>query len=127
VAVYSSGIYAGRPAVTSREHGAGRVTYVGMLPDLALATSLLRWAVPIASANGWQTDAPVTVTSGSSGDQRVWFVSNWSPEPATAHPPRRSSDEPIVLEPWDVTVLVEQRDPEPGAVSIPEPERVEQS
>ncbi|WP_227422297.1 beta-galactosidase [Pengzhenrongella sicca] len=127
VAVYSSGIYAGRPAVTSREHGAGRVTYVGMLPDLALATSILRWAVPIASASEWQFDAPVTVTSGSSGDERVWFISNWSSEPATAHPPQRSGGKPIVLEPWDVTVLVEQRDPESGAVYIPEPERVEPS
>jgi len=127
VAVYSSGIYAGRPAVTSREHGAGRVTYVGTLPDLALATSILRWAVPIASASEWQLDAPVTVTSGSSGGERVWFISNWSPEPATAHPPKRSGEEPIVLEPWDVTVLVEQRDPESGAVYFSGPQRIEQS
>ena len=116
VAAYSSGIYAGRPAVTSREHGAGRVTYVGTLPDLALATSILRWAVPITSVSEWQLDATVTVTSGSSTVGRVWFISNWSPEPATAHPPQRLGGTPIVLEPWGVTVLVEQRDPESGAV-----------
>ena len=65
VAAYSSGIYAGRPAVTSREHGAGRVTYVGTLPDVALATSILRWAVPITSVSEWRSDATVTVTSGT--------------------------------------------------------------
>ncbi len=127
VATYASGIYAGQPAVTSREHGAGRVTYVGTLPDLALATSILRWAVPTTSASEWRLDAPVTVTSGSSTVGRVWFVSNWSPEPATAHPPKQLGETPIVLEPWDVVVLVEQRDPESGAVPTPSLERVEQS
>jgi beta-galactosidase len=127
VAAYSSGIYAGRPAVTSREHGVGRVTYVGTLPDLALATSILRWAVPNTSASEWRTDASVTVTSGTNQGGRVWFISNWSPELATAHPPQRRGEEPIVLEPWGVTVLVEQRDPESGAVYIQTLERVEQS
>ena len=47
------------------------------------------------------------------------------PEPATAHPP--SGGTPIVLEPWDVTVLVEQRDPETGAVPDSPLEREEQS
>ena len=75
----------------------------------------------------WQSDATVTVTSGSSTVGRVWFVSNWSPEPATAHPPQRLGGTPIVLEPWDVTVLVEQRDPESGAVPTPTLEKVEQS
>lgn len=127
LAEYTSGIYAGSPAVTSRQHRAGRVTYVGTLPDLALATSILRWAVPITSVSQWQLDATVTVTSGSSTAGRVWFISNWSPDPATAHPPQRLGGAPIVLEPWDVTVLVEQRDPESGAVPTPKPERVEQS
>jgi beta-galactosidase len=100
---------------------------VGTLPDVALATSLLRWAVPITGVSHWRRDATVTVTSGSSTAGRVWFVSNWSPEAATAQPPERLGETPIVLEPWGVTVLVEQRDPESGAVYIPEPERVEQS
>jgi beta-galactosidase len=72
-------------------------------------------------------DATVTVTSGSSTTGRVWFISNWSPEPATAHPPKRLGATPIVLEPWGVTVHVEQRDPESGAVSPSITQRVEQS
>ena len=105
----------------------GRITYVDTLPDTALATSILRWAVPITSASEWQSDASVTVTSGSSNGERVWFISNWSPARATAHPPHRRGGQPIVLEPWDVTVLVEQRDPVSGAVYNPTPQRVEQS
>jgi beta-galactosidase len=127
VATYSSGIYAGGPAITSREFGAGRVTYVGTLPDVALATSILRWAVPITSVSEWRSDATVTVTSGESTAGRVWFISNWSSQPATADPPQRLGGTPIVLEPWDVTVLVEQRDPRHGAVPTPTLERVEQS
>ena len=73
------------------------------------------------------TSGAVTVTSGTSSAGRVWFVSNWSPEPATAHPPQELGRPPIVLEPWDVTVLVEQRDPESGAVPPLTPEKVEQS
>src|SRR5690606_27475726 len=63
VATYASGIYEGGPAVTSREHGAGRVTYVGTLPDLALATSILRWTMPVTSVSEWRRDPAVTVTS----------------------------------------------------------------
>ena len=127
LAAYTAGIYAGQPAVTSREHGSGRVTYVGTLPDLELATSILRWAVPATSASEWRSDATVTVTSGTSTVGRVWFISNWSPEPATVHPPQRIGESPIVLEPWAVNVLVEQRDPESGAVTPATPEKVEQS
>ncbi len=127
MATYSSGIYTGMPAVTSHEYGAGRVTYVGTLPEVGLAASILRWAVPATSASDWRSDATVTVTSGTSSAGRVWFISNWSPEPAAAHPPQRLGGSPIVLEPWDVTVLVEQRDPETGVVTPATPEKVEQS
>ena len=100
---------------------------MGTLPELGLATSILRWAVPTTNAGQWRLDRTVTVTSGSSSAGRVWFISNWSPETATAHPPLRFGGKPIVLDPWGVTVLVEQRDLESEAVTSPTPEKVEQS
>ena len=40
------------PAVVSTEHGQGRITTVGTLPNPALAADLLSWLVPIASSSG---------------------------------------------------------------------------
>jgi beta-galactosidase len=125
LAEYTNGIYAGRPAVTSRPVGAGRITYVGTLPDLRLATSLVRWAVPSTAAALWRPDPTVTVSSGTSAAGRIWFVSNWSPDEARALPPASVGDIPIVLGPWDVRVLVERSASEPGVATPPTPERVD--
>jgi beta-galactosidase len=68
-------------AVTSNEHGAGRITVVGTVPSRALAVDLVRWAVqsPIADALAPDRNLPVTVTSGTLPDgRRAWFAFNWS-------------------------------------------------
>jgi beta-galactosidase len=122
LARYAGGIYAGRAAITTRRVGAGRISYVGTLPSLAAATALLRWAAPRAVADGWASDATVTVTSGSSEAGRVWFVSNWGPDAAAATTPVALDDADasiaagtrIVLGPWTVRVLVERPAPEDG-------------
>ncbi len=125
VAEFTSGIYAGRPAVTTRAVGAGRITYVGTLPDLALATSILTWATPQRASTAWQADPTVTIASGLAARGRVWFVSNWSPETATAIPPAGVGDTPIVLGPWDVRVLTERSVLESEAATPPKTERVQ--
>jgi len=101
------------PAITTRAHGAGRITYVGTVPNPALAAALFRWIRPVSF-----TDLPssVTVTSATAADgRRVRFVHNWSWDdhsldlPAPVHDVL--SDEPVngklELGPWDVRVLVE--------------------
>jgi beta-galactosidase len=117
LARYAAGIYAGEAAMTTREVGAGRITYVGTVPSLSGGTALLRWAVPRAVADAWHVDATVTVTSGSSRAGHVWFVSNWSPDAASATSSVDlidadgrpiSAGTPIVLDPWAVFVLVER-------------------
>jgi beta-galactosidase len=68
-------------AITSNEHGAGRITVVGTVPSRALAVDLMRWAVqsPIADALAPDRNLPVTVTSGTlPNGRRAWFVFNWS-------------------------------------------------
>jgi beta-galactosidase len=105
------------PAVTTQAHGNGRVTYVGTLPDRALAVALGRWLRPAPDA--WaDRPASVTVTSGRDRtDAVVRFVSNWSWQSAGISLPvdvqdllsdehhRRGST--LNLEPWDVRVLRE--------------------
>ncbi|MGW1270128.1 beta-galactosidase [Streptomyces sp. NPDC002491] len=105
------------PAVTTRLHGAGRVTAVGTAPGRDLARALAEWLAP-APGHGWQ-DLPesVTATTGVSPDgRRVHIVHNWSWEPARVSAPADLSDvldgtsvpagAPLGLGPWDVRVLI---------------------
>jgi beta-galactosidase len=106
------------PAITTHEHGKGRVTYVGTLPDRELAVALARWLRP--SPDPWaERPKTVTVTSsrGSEGE-RVRFVSNWSWEQAALAMPVTATDvlsgadlafgETLHLGAWDVRVLLER-------------------
>jgi beta-galactosidase len=105
------------PAVTTRRHGAGRVTTVGTVPGRDLARALAAWMTP-ASRSAWR-DLPdsVTATTGTSADgRRVHIVHNWSWEPASVPAPVDLSDAltgaPVLagsvleLGAWDVRVLV---------------------
>jgi beta-galactosidase len=107
------------PAITSKAHGEGRITYVGTVPNPALAIALFRWIAPA----GW-TDLPssVTVTSATSADgRRLRFVHNWAWDPARIDLPIGVHDvladtdhgvgEKLELGAWDVRVLLES-DPE---------------
>ncbi|KOU61248.1 beta-galactosidase [Streptomyces sp. MMG1533] len=105
------------PAVTTRRHGAGRITCVGMVPGRDLARTLAAWLAP-ATRSGWQgLPASLTATTGTSPDgRRVHIVHNWSWEPTRAQAPVDLSDvlsgDPVPagtvldLGPWDVRVLV---------------------
>ncbi|SEJ58913.1 beta-galactosidase [Demequina mangrovi] len=115
---YGSGIYAGQPAVTTHAFGEGRVTYVGTVPDRALAAEVLGRACPSGVSADWEADVTVTVASGTTATARVWFVSNWSPDPAGFTVPRemtRGGDAVgararVDLAAWTCTVLVEPLD-----------------
>ncbi|MGH1525510.1 beta-galactosidase trimerization domain-containing protein [Leifsonia sp. L25] len=65
-------------AITTASFGAGRVTYVGTVPNEPLARSLARWLVPETAATAWEAARPVTVSTGRAGDGTVAFVHNWS-------------------------------------------------
>ena len=105
-------------AVTTHAHERGRVTYVGTLPDRALAVALAAWLRP--SPDPWAAARPgsVTVTGARNpAGERLRFVSNWSWEPARLALPVAARDllsganlgpgEDLELGSWDVRVLVE--------------------
>jgi beta-galactosidase len=81
------------PAVTTRRHGAGRVTCVGTVPSRALARALAEWLAP-AARSGWRDlPATVTATTGTAPDgRRVHVVHNWSWEPARVVAPVELAD-----------------------------------
>jgi beta-galactosidase len=74
-------------AVTTVPFGAGRVTYVGTVPNQALARSLARWLVPETASALWEARSPVAVATGTAGGRAVTFVHNWSAEPHTVTVP----------------------------------------
>jgi beta-galactosidase len=106
------------PAITTREHGAGRITCVGTVPNQGLAIELSRWLVP-NPRHGWQQlpDSVTATTATAADGRRVHVVHNWSWEPVTVTAPLELRDvlgdevqpaqQPLVLEPWDVRVFVE--------------------
>ena len=107
------------PAITSRASGAGRVTYVGTVPNPAFAADIVRWAIPTPIADGWKRSATVTIASGvSAAGKRLWFVSNWSSTPATATTPVAVTEatggesfaagHDFSLEPWASLVLADE-------------------
>jgi beta-galactosidase len=108
---------------TTRAHGDGRVTYVGTVPNPALARALMSW-VTASSDSAWRPTHPsVTVTSATSRDGRkVRFVHNWSWNPVAVTLPcgvqdvlaggQRVQGDRLELGPWEVRVLVEGDTPD---------------
>jgi beta-galactosidase len=106
------------PAITTREHGAGRITYVGTLPNQALARALFDWLAG-SRKTGWpELPESVTATGANAPDgRRVRFVHNWSQEPAVVRVPVAARDalsgeslasgSELRLGAWDVRVLEE--------------------
>ncbi|MET9762497.1 beta-galactosidase [Streptomyces sp. NPDC006372] len=100
------------PAITTHRHGAGRVTYVGTVPDPVLARALFDRYAPDGS---WRPAHPsVTATSAAARDgRRVRFLHNWSWEEVSVPVPAAVRDvlsdtvyaEAVPLGPWDVKVL----------------------
>jgi beta-galactosidase len=101
------------PAITTRAHGEGRITYVGTVPNGPLAAALFRWIKPTT----W-TDLPasVTVTSATAAaGRRLRFVHNWSWDSVSVDLPSplhdvladTAVDDKLDLGPWDVRILVE--------------------
>ncbi|MFD4508588.1 beta-galactosidase [Streptomyces sp. NPDC058457] len=105
------------PAVTTRRHGAGRVTCVGTVPGDDLARALAKWLAP-TPRSGWRDLPPsVTAATGTSADgRRVHVVHNWSWDPAHVTVPVAlcnvldgtavPAGTALHLGAWDVRILV---------------------
>jgi len=106
-------------AVTTRAHGEGRVTYVGTLPDRALAVALARWLRPEADPWDGRPESVTVTTARNAAGERLAFVSNWSWGPARLTLPTEMNDvlsatefrsgDGLDLGPWDVRVLGKPR------------------
>jgi len=105
------------PSVVSNEHGQGRITTVGTVPNPALAADLVRWLAPAQDAMWGALPPSVTVHSATNADGvRIHVVHNWSWTPTHLVLPRAMTDilaevggttKDLGLGPWDVRVLAE--------------------
>jgi len=105
------------PAVVSTEHGNGRITTVGTVPNPALAADLIRWLAATQEQAWAALPESVTVHSATNAaGERIHVVHNWSWTPVQLTLPHdmtsilaendaRTRD--LELGPWDVQVLAE--------------------
>ncbi len=118
LATYAHPEFGRYPAITTATAGSGRVTYVGTVPNAALAADIIRYVAPQTVAGDWITGETVTIASGTLPESaRVWFVHNWSSAPSSVTVPLAVSDlaDPhsaahaagteISLEPWSTLAL----------------------
>ncbi len=108
------------PAMTTSEHGAGRITVVGTVPSPSMASALAAWAIRdrVADALVPDRELPVVVASGrTSNGSRAWFLFNWSGEDRVASLHDRAMDattgavfDPdteVRLRAWSARILVQ--------------------
>jgi beta-galactosidase len=101
-------------AVTTNAAGTGRVSIVGTVPDQEMAAALARWLVP-EPVGGWRVDDPVTVSTSTTGLDRIHVLHNWGWDRAGAVPGTAVTDlltgetvppgGTVPLGPWDVRIL----------------------
>jgi beta-galactosidase len=105
------------PAAVTKEHGAGRITTVGTVPDQSFTRDLMRWLAPESRVRWGDLPASVTVSSATTSDGgRLHVVHNWSWDPQVVSTPTLMRDvlsqdgehvEQLKLGSWDVRVLLE--------------------
>jgi len=118
VARYDHPFHGSYAALTTKAHGAGRVSTIGGLPDPRFASAALAWAGEVAGLSPWRPEADsVRVHSAvNARGERLHVVQNWSWEPASVAVPFAADDlhsgealpsgAALDLGPWDVRVLV---------------------
>ena len=109
----------GVPAITTHQHGSGRVTWLGTLPQPGLGAALFAWVRQVTLPAPLWRDLPeqVRVNGGRRPDGgRVWFVGNFGddergvPLPLDVRDPEGTllrAGRLLTLPGWGSTVLVE--------------------
>ena len=103
--------------MVTTEHGNGRITTVGTLPNPALAADLVRWLAPEAASDWAERPPSVTVRSATNRrGERIHVLHNWSWQPASVPLPRPMRDvldaqatpvQELHLGAWDVQIFAE--------------------
>jgi beta-galactosidase len=106
------------PAICTNRYGSGRLTYVGTLPNARLGRALAGWVGAASGLAPSWADLPEAVRVNGTrtrAGERLWFVGNWSWQPATITVPQAVRDlhdggevpkgEQLSLGGWDARLL----------------------
>jgi beta-galactosidase len=86
IARYRQDYYAGEPAITLNQFGAGRAIYVGAVGDGQLYNVLAKWLLEAAGVqNTFTAPSGVEVTQRVQGNKKLHFLLNHNASPQTVH------------------------------------------
>ena len=86
LARYTGEYYAGKPAITLNQFGAGRAIYIGAVGDAQLYDPLARWLLDTTGLqNGLAAPPGVEVTHRRQGETSLHFILNHNNTPQTIH------------------------------------------
>jgi beta-galactosidase len=114
VARYRQDYYAGKPAITLNQYGAGRVMYLGAVGDGQLYDVLAKWLLVTTGLQNAFTPPPgVEISDRMQGDKKLHFVLNHNDVPKTIHLKntynslldRKQLQGDVQLDPFDVLIL----------------------
>ena len=114
VARYQQDYYAGKPAITLNQYGAGRAIYIGAVGDEQLYDVLAKWLLDTTGIqNTFTVPSGVEIAQRSQGDQILHFVLNHTNSLQTIHLEnhhtnlltRKQLQGDVQLEPLDVLIL----------------------
>jgi len=114
LARYTQEYYAGKPAITLNQFGAGRAIYIGAVGDAQLYDPLARWLlVTTGLQDAFPTPSGVEVSQRRNGETSLYFVLNHNNSPQTIHLDRpyihllskKQVQGEVQLAPFDVLIL----------------------
>ena len=114
LARYRQDYYAGKPAITLNQFGAGRAIYIGAVGDGQLYDVLAKWLLNTTSIqNTFDTPPGVEVSQRMQGSKTLHFVLNHKDSPQTIHLDNHFTNllnkqllhGDVQLDPFDVLIL----------------------
>ena len=85
----------GQPALVTRRHGQGRISYLAAWPDDAMMTRVTDWMLNLSAALPAFPPPPdgVEICQRGNGDRHVWLLINHTNEPRTLELPAEMTDQ----------------------------------
>ena len=127
VAHYTQDYYAGKPAITLNQFGAGRAIYIGAVGDEHLYGLVAKWLLNTTGLqNPFATPPGVEVTQRMQGDKSLRFILNHNDSPQTIHLEgpyinllnRMQCKEGIQIDAFDVLILASSSPEQTTSLSL---------
>jgi beta-galactosidase len=111
---YTQDYYAGKPAITINQFGAGRAIYIGAVGDQQLYDLIANWLLEVTGLqNTFSASADIEITQRIHGDKSLYFILNHNNTSQTIHLEnsymnllnRTQLEGDVQLNPFDVLIL----------------------